>query len=185
VPKTAFASQSKDIDHLIELVGGTPVIIKLLEGTQGVGVVLAESAKAAKSVIEAFYGVRADILVQEFIKESAGWDIRAFVVDGEVIAAMKRQGRDGDFRSNLHRGGSGEAIELTFEEKEAAIQAARALNLSIAGVDLLRSRRGPLILEVNSSPGLKGIETVSNKDVAGKIISYIEKELSKVVKINC
>lgn len=185
VPKTAFASQAKDIDDLIRIVGGTPVVIKLLEGTQGVGVVLAESVKAAKSVIEAFYGVRADILVQEFVQESAGWDIRAFVVDGEVVASMKRQGKDGEFRSNLHRGGSGEPIELTFEEKEAALKAAKALNLSVAGVDMLRSQRGPLILEVNSSPGLKGIESITQVNVADKIIHYIEKELSRVVKISC
>jgi ribosomal protein S6--L-glutamate ligase len=185
VPKTAFASQPKDIDNLITLVGGAPVVIKLLEGTQGIGVVLAESRKAAKSVIEAFYGLKTDILIQEFIKESAGSDIRAFVVNGEVVGAIKRQGKEGEFRSNLHRGGAGEPIELTSEEKEAALKASRALNLYIAGVDMMRSDRGPLILEVNSSPGLQGIESITKIDIAGKIIEFIERETSNLPKINC
>lgn len=183
VPKTAFASQPKDIDSLITLVGGAPLVIKLLEGTQGIGVVLAESRKAAKSVIEAFYGLKADILIQEFIKESAGSDIRAFVVDGEVVAAIMRKGKEGEFRSNLHRGGSGISIELSDAEKEAALRAARALNLSVAGVDMLRSERGPLIIEVNSSPGLEGIENITKIDIAGKIIQYIEKEIVKIPKV--
>jgi ribosomal protein S6--L-glutamate ligase len=184
VPKTAFASQPKDIDNLITLVGGAPVVIKLLEGTQGIGVVLAESRKAAKSVIEAFYGLKTDILIQEFIKESAGADIRAFVIDGEVVGAIKRQGKEGEFRSNLHRGGAGTQIELTNEEREAALKAAKALNLHIAGVDMLRSERGPLILEVNSSPGLQGIETITKIDISGKIIEFIERE-TRLTKINC
>lgn len=184
VPKTAFASQPKDIDNLITLVGGAPVVIKLLEGTQGIGVVLAESRKAAKSVIEAFYGLKTDILIQEFIKESAGSDIRAFVIDGEVVGAIKRQGKEGEFRSNLHRGGAGTQIELSAEETDAALKAAKALNLHIAGVDMLRSERGPLILEVNSSPGLQGIETITKIDISGKIIEFIERE-TQLSKINC
>jgi ribosomal protein S6--L-glutamate ligase len=176
IPKTAFASKATEADYAIKQVGGAPVVIKLLEGTQGIGVVLAETQKAAKSVIEAFHGLKADILIQEFIKESAGADIRAFVVDGEVIGAIKRQGKDGEFRSNLHRGGDGSVIELSQEEIDAALKAAKALQLSIAGVDMLRSNRGPLILEVNSSPGLKGIETITNIDIAGKIVEYIERE---------
>jgi ribosomal protein S6--L-glutamate ligase len=182
IPKTAFASKATEADYIIKQVGGAPVVIKLLEGTQGIGVVLAETQKAAKSVIEAFNGLKADILIQEFIKESAGADIRAFVVDDQVIGAIKRQGKDGEFRSNLHRGGAGEVIQLSQEETEAALKAAKALQLSIAGVDLLRSNRGPLILEVNSSPGLKGIESITNIDIAGKIIEYIEREHSKKVK---
>lgn len=185
VPKTAFASQPKDIENLITLVGGAPLVIKLLEGTQGIGVVFAESRKAARSVIEAFYGLKADILIQEFIKESAGSDIRAFVIDGEVVGAIKRQGKEGDFRSNLHRGGVGTPIELLPEEKSAALKAAKVLNLSIAGVDMLRSERGPLILEVNSSPGLKGIEAITQIDIAGKVIEFIERKISKVANINC
>lgn len=185
VPKTAFASQPKDIDNLITLVGGAPVVIKLLEGTQGIGVVLAESRKAARSVIEAFYGLKTDILIQEFIKESGGSDIRAFVIDGEVVGAIKRQGKEGEFRSNLHRGGAGEPIELSVEEKDAALKAAKALNLHIAGVDMLRSDRGPLILEVNSSPGLKGIESITKIDIAGKFIEFIERETSVLPKLNC
>jgi ribosomal protein S6--L-glutamate ligase len=180
IPKTAFASQSTDAEYIINHVGGTPVVIKLLEGTQGIGVVLAETKKAAKSVIEAFNGLKADILIQEFIRECAGSDIRAFVVDGQVIAAMKRQGKEGEFRSNLHRGGDGELIELNAEERDAALKAAKALQLNVAGVDMLRSNRGPLILEVNSSPGLKGIESFTKIDVAGKIIEYIERECSKI-----
>jgi ribosomal protein S6--L-glutamate ligase len=184
VPKTAFASQPKDIDNLITLVGGAPVVIKLLEGTQGIGVVLAESRKAAKSVIEAFYGLKTDILIQEFIKESSGSDIRAFVIDGEVVGAIKRQGKEGEFRSNLHRGGAGTQIELSADERDAALKAAKALNLHIAGVDMLRSDRGPLILEVNSSPGLQGIETITKIDISGKIIEFIERE-THPSKINC
>jgi ribosomal protein S6--L-glutamate ligase len=154
-----------------------PVVVKLLEGTQGIGVMLAESRKAAKSIIEAFYGLKADILIQEFIKEAAGADIRAFVVDGKVVGAMKRQGKGDDFRSNLHRGGSGVLIKLTKQEKETALAAANALGLAVAGVDMLQSNRGPLIMEVNSSPGLQGIETATQVDIAGKIIQYIEKNI--------
>ncbi|MBX9850292.1 MAG: 30S ribosomal protein S6--L-glutamate ligase [Cytophagaceae bacterium] len=174
VPKTVFASRPDNVEELIQHVGGTPVIIKLIEGTQGIGVVLAETKKAAKSVIEAFYGMNADILVQEFINEAGNADIRAFVVNCEVVGAMKRQGKDGEFRSNLHRGGKGEAVELTPLEKETAIKAARIMGLGVAGVDMIRSSRGPLTLEVNSSPGLKGIETYSTKDIAGKIIEFVE-----------
>lgn len=179
IPKTVFANHPKDIDHLIKEVGGTPVVIKLLEGTQGIGVVLAETKKAAKSVLEAFYGLNANILVQEFIRESQGADIRALVVDGKVVGAMKRQGKEGEFRSNLHRGGEGKAIKLTRDEKNAALKAASALGLSVAGVDMLQSNRGPLILEVNSSPGLQGIETATGVDVAGQIIQYIENNVLK------
>ncbi|WMJ75279.1 30S ribosomal protein S6--L-glutamate ligase [Cytophagaceae bacterium ABcell3] len=179
VPKTAFASQTKDIDSLINNVGGTPVIIKLLEGTQGIGVVLAESKKAAKSVIEAFYGLKADILIQEFIQESAGQDIRAFVINGQVVGAIKRQGHEGEFRSNLHRGGAGHQIELSPQEQEAALNAASVMGLNIAGVDMLLSERGPLIVEVNSSPGLQGIETVTKLDIAGKIIEFLEENQNK------
>ncbi len=174
IPKTAFAKHPKDTGHLIKQVGGAPLIIKLLEGTQGLGVVLAETQKAAKSVIEAFHGLNANILVQEFIKESGGADIRAFVVDGQVVGAMKRQGAEGEFRSNLHRGGTGSVIELSEEEKTAAILSAKALNLRIAGVDMLQSSRGPLIIEVNSSPGLEGIEKATGTDIAGTIVKYVE-----------
>jgi ribosomal protein S6--L-glutamate ligase len=174
LPKTAFANHPRDIEDLIQQVGGTPVIIKLLEGTQGIGVMLAETPKAAKSVIEAFYGMKANILIQEFISESKGADIRALVVGGKVVGAMKRQGKEGEFRSNLHRGGNGVAIRLSKREKETALAAAKALGLDVAGVDMLQSKRGPLIMEVNSSPGLQGIETSTGIDVAGSIIRYIE-----------
>lgn len=174
IPKTAFAKHPKDIPHLIRTVGGAPLIIKVLEGTQGLGVVLAETQKAAKSVIEAFMGMNTNILVQEFIKEAGGADIRAFVVDGKVVGAMKRQGKEGEFRSNLHRGGTSSMIKLKRSENAAAVKAAKAMGLSIAGVDMLQSSRGPLILEVNSSPGLEGIENSTKKDIAGKIIEYCE-----------
>ena len=174
IPKTAFARDPDDVENLIRQVGGTPLIIKLLEGTQGLGVVLAETKKAATSVIEAFMGMNANILVQEFIAEAKAADIRAFVVDGKVIGAMKRQGKEGEFRSNLHRGGGSSVIKLSRAERAAAIKATNALGLKIAGVDLLQSSRGPLVIEVNSSPGLKGIEETTNIDVAGKIIEYIE-----------
>lgn len=177
MPKTAFAYHPKDVDELIKEVGGTPLIIKLLEGTQGIGVVLAETRNTAKSAIEAFYGLDANIMIQEFIKESGGSDIRAFVVDGKVVGAMKRQGKEGEFRSNLHRGGKGRVIKLSREEKEAALQACKILGLDIAGVDMLMSNRGPLILEVNSSPGLEGIEGATGVNIAGKIIEYIERNL--------
>jgi ribosomal protein S6--L-glutamate ligase len=154
IPKTVFANHPKEIDMLIKQVGGTPLIIKLLEGTQGIGVVLAETKKAAKSVIEAFYGLKQNILIQEFIAEAGGADIRAFVVNGKVIGAMKRQGADGDFRSNIHRGGSATKVKLSKAEREIALMATKAMGLSVAGVDMLQSSRGPLVLEVNSSPGL-------------------------------
>lgn len=175
LPVTGFANSSKDIDGLIESVGGAPLVIKLLEGTQGIGVVLTETHQAAKSVIEAFRGLDANILVQEFIKEAGGMDIRCFVVGDRIIAAMKRQGAPGEFRSNIHRGGSATQIKLTPEERSTAIRAAKAMGLRVAGVDLLRSNHGPVIMEVNSSPGLEGIETATEIDVAGKIIEFLEK----------
>jgi ribosomal protein S6--L-glutamate ligase len=175
LPVTGFAHATEDIDGLIKTVGGAPLVIKLLEGTQGIGVVLAETTQAAKSVIEAFRGLDANILVQEFIKEAGGADLRCFVVGGKVIAAMKRQGAKGEFRSNLHRGGSAEKIKLTPEERSTAIRAAKAMGLRVAGVDLLRSNHGPVVMEVNSSPGLEGIEKTTEIDVADRIIEYIEK----------
>ncbi len=175
MPKTAFANEPKDLDNIIEQVGGAPCVIKLLEGTQGIGVILAENQKAAKSVLEAFLKLKANMLVQEFIKESKGADIRAFVVDGQVVGAMKRQAKEGEFRSNLHRGGTASLIKLTSEEKATAIKAAKKLGLGIAGVDMLQSERGPLIMEVNSSPGLEGIEGATGEDIAGKIIQYVER----------
>ncbi len=177
IPKTAFASspKDKDIDSVIEAIGGAPCVVKLLEGTQGIGVILAENQKAAKSVIEAFLKLDASILVQEFIKESRGADIRVFVVDGQIVGAMKRQAKEGEFRSNLHRGGNATVIQLSSEERAIAIKAAKKLGLDIAGVDLLQSDRGPLVMEVNSSPGLEGIEGATGLDIAGKIIEYVER----------
>ncbi|HRG51980.1 MAG TPA: 30S ribosomal protein S6--L-glutamate ligase [Bacteroidia bacterium] len=175
MPKTAFASIPKNIDNVIEQVGGVPVVIKLLEGTQGIGVILAETQRSAKSVIESFLAVNANILVQEFIKEAQGADIRAFVVDGKVVGAMKRQGLPGEFRSNLHRGGKASLLELTKDERETAIKSAKKLGLAVAGVDMLQSSRGPLVMEVNSSPGLEGIENATGVDIAAKIIEYIER----------
>ncbi|HRP52276.1 MAG TPA: 30S ribosomal protein S6--L-glutamate ligase [Fluviicola sp.] len=177
LPKTVFTNYSKNVSHVVDSAGGAPVVLKLLEGTQGLGVVLAENKNAAQSVLEAFNGLKARVIVQEFVKEAKGVDIRAFVVDGEVVGAMKRQGKEGEFRSNLHRGGTASVLELTEEEKQTAIQAARAVGLGVAGVDLLQSNRGPLVLEVNSSPGLEGIEKATGVDIAGKIISYIEKNV--------
>jgi len=174
MPKTAFTNYSKQTSELVKEVGGAPLVIKLLEGTQGLGVVLAETKKAAESVIEAFHNLKARIIVQEFIKEAGGADIRAFVVNGEVVGAMKRQGKEGEFRSNLHRGGNATLIKLSRKEKAAALLAAKSLGLAIAGVDMLQSSRGPLILEVNSSPGLEGIEKATQKDIASKIIEYTE-----------
>ncbi|MDQ3290926.1 MAG: 30S ribosomal protein S6--L-glutamate ligase [Bacteroidota bacterium] len=179
MPKTAFTNYSKDVTQLIAQVGGAPLVIKLLEGTQGLGVVLAETDKAAESVIEAFHNLKARIIVQEFIAESKGADIRAFVVNGEVVGAMKRQGKEGEFRSNLHRGGTGQLIKLSRAEKNAALLAAKVLDLDIAGVDMLQSARGPLILEVNSSPGLEGIEKATKTDIASKIIEYTESLVEK------
>jgi ribosomal protein S6--L-glutamate ligase len=175
LPTTGFAHSPSDIDDLIKLAGGQPLVIKLLEGTQGIGVVLAETKKAAESVIQAFYGLKANILVQEFVQESNGSDIRCFVVDGKVIASMQRFPAHGEFRSNLHRGGRAELVKITKEERQTAIQAAKIMGLSVAGVDIIRSNRGPLVLEVNSSPGLRGIEEATKKDIAGMIIEFIER----------
>ena len=179
LPKTVFTNYSKDVAHVVDSAGGAPVVLKLLEGTQGLGVVLAENQNAAQSVLEAFNGLRARVIVQEFVKEAKGADIRAFVVDGEVVGAMKRQGKPGEFRSNLHRGGTSQIIELSVEEKYTAILAAKALGLGIAGVDMLQSERGPLVLEVNSSPGLEGIEKTTHQNIADKIIQYIEKNVNR------
>ncbi|MCD9466080.1 30S ribosomal protein S6--L-glutamate ligase [Photobacterium iliopiscarium] len=179
MPVTGFASKPDDVKDLLDMVGGAPVVIKLLEGTQGIGVVLAETRKAAESVIEAFMGLKANIMVQEYIKEAGGADIRCFVIGDKVIAAMKRQGAEGEFRSNLHRGGSAALVKITPEERKTAVAAAKIMGLSVAGVDLLRSERGPLVMEVNSSPGLEGIEKATGKDIAGMIIEYIEKHASQ------
>ncbi|MDV3308072.1 MAG: 30S ribosomal protein S6--L-glutamate ligase [Cyclobacteriaceae bacterium] len=183
IPKTIFMDYSKDTEGIVEAVGGAPVVIKLLEGTQGLGVVLAENKNAAKSVIEAFHGVKTRIIIQEFIKEAGGADIRALVVNGEVVGAMKRQAREGEFRSNLHRGGKATLVKLSRQEKHAAVMAARKMGLGIAGVDMLPSKRGPMIIEVNSSPGLEGIEEATNIDIAGKIIRYLEKNARGTKKI--
>ncbi len=185
LPITGFARSASDVDDLINMVGGAPLVIKLLEGTQGIGVVLAETKKAASSVIEAFYGLGNNILIQEFVKEAKGTDIRAFVVDGKVVGAMKRTAKEGEFRSNLHRGGSAEIVTLTRKEKETAVAAARAMGLTVAGVDMLPSSRGPLILEVNSSPGLEGIEKATHKDIAVEIVKYLERqhELKQQTKV--
>ncbi|MEO0456792.1 MAG: 30S ribosomal protein S6--L-glutamate ligase [Cyanobacteria bacterium P01_A01_bin.114] len=176
LPVTGFAHSTKDIDGLINIVGGAPLVIKLLEGTQGIGVVLAETQQAATSVIEAFRGLDANILVQEFIAEAKGADLRCFVIGDKVVAAMKRQGAPGEFRSNLHRGGNAEKIKLTPEERSTAVRAAKTMGLRIAGVDLLRSNHGPVVMEVNSSPGIEGIEKATGLDVAGKIIEFLEKK---------
>jgi ribosomal protein S6--L-glutamate ligase len=175
LPVTGFASNPDDIAHLIAQVGGAPLVIKLLQGTQGIGVVLAETYKAAESVIQAFMGLSANIMVQEFIQEAGNSDIRCFVIGDKVVSAMKRQGPEGEFRSNLHRGGTASLIRLTPEERSTAVRAAKIMGLNVCGVDLLRSNHGPVIMEVNSSPGLQGIEKTSNKDIAGLIIEFIEK----------
>jgi ribosomal protein S6--L-glutamate ligase len=175
MPITGFASKPDDVKDLLDMVGGAPVVIKLLEGTQGIGVVLAETRKAAESVIEAFMGLKANIMVQEYITEAGGADIRCFVIGDKVIAAMKRQGAEGEFRSNLHRGGSASLVKITPEERRTAVDAARIMGLNVAGVDLLRSSRGPLVMEVNSSPGLEGLEAATGKDIAGLIVEFIEK----------
>lgn len=179
LPVSGFAHSTKDIEGLIGIVGGAPLVIKLLEGTQGIGVVLAETYQAAKSVIEAFRGLNANILVQEFIKEADGADLRCFVVGGKVVAAMKRQGGPGEFRSNLHRGGTASAIKLTPEERSTAVRAAKIMGLNVAGVDLLRSNHGPVVMEVNSSPGLEGIEEATQVDVASKIVMFLEKNATR------
>jgi len=173
LPKTVFTNYSKEVKKLIETVGGAPLIVKLLEGTQGLGVVLAPTQKAAESIIQAFHGMKARIIVQEFIKEAKGADIRVLIVNNEVVGAMKRQGKEDEFRSNLHQGGSGKIITLNEEEKRVALAAANAMGLGIAGVDILQSERGPLVLEVNSSPGLEGIEKATGRDIAGKIVDYV------------
>lgn len=174
LPVTGFARNPDDVEGVIEMVGGAPLVIKLLEGTQGIGVVLAETQQAAKSVIEAFMGLDVNILIQEFIKEAGGSDIRCLVLGDKVVAAMKRQGKEGEFRSNLHRGGSAELVKITPEERSTAVRAARVMGLNMAGVDILRSNHGPVVMEVNSSPGLQGIETSTGKDVADMVIRFIE-----------
>lgn len=174
MPKTVFTNYSRDVEEVIEHVGGTPVIIKLLEGTQGLGVVLAETKNAAESVLEAFNGLQARVIVQEFIKEAKGADIRALIVNGQVVGAMKRQGKEGEFRSNLHRGGSANIIKLDADELKLAMNASKALKLPVCGVDMLQSARGPLLLEVNSTPGLEGIEGATGKNIARAIITFIE-----------
>lgn len=179
MPKTVFTNYSTEVRKIIDSVGGPPLIVKLLEGTQGVGVVLAPTFKAAESIIQAFHSMKARVIVQEYIAEAKGEDIRAFVVDGKVVGAMKRKGKEGEFRSNIHRGGSVELIKLSKDERHAALVAAQVMGLSIAGVDLLQSDRGPLVLEVNSSPGLEGIERATQKDIADKIITYVEKGVEK------
>lgn len=175
LPVTTFAHDPKQTEEVIKVAGGAPLVVKLLEGTQGIGVVLADTDRSAKSVVEAFRGANINILVQEFIKEAGGSDIRAFVVGGKVIAAMKRTGAEGDFRSNLHRGGSAEVVKLSPEERSTALRSAKTLGLNVCGVDMLRSNHGPVVMEVNSSPGLEGIEGATGIDVAGKIIEFLEK----------
>jgi len=175
MPVTGFAHAPDDIEDLIKMVGGAPLVIKLLEGTQGIGVVLAETKQAAESVIEAFMGLKANILAQEYIREAGGADIRCFVIGDKVVAAMKRQAREGEFRSNLHRGGTASLVRITPEERSTAVRAAKTVGLNVAGVDVLRSNHGPLVLEVNSSPGLEGIEGATGKDVAAMVIEFIEK----------
>jgi ribosomal protein S6--L-glutamate ligase len=178
MPKTIFASNQSSAKDVIALSGGAPLVLKILEGTQGVGVVLVDSEKAAKSVLDAFYGMDVNLLVQEFIEEAGGADIRAFVVDGEVVGAMKRQGAEGDFRSNLHQGGSATSYTLSRKERATAVAAAKAMGLGVCGVDMIPSKRGPLVMEVNSSPGLEGIEQSTGIDIAGKIMEYIEKNVT-------
>lgn len=174
LPVTAFAHDPKQTEEVLEVVGGAPLVIKLLEGTQGIGVVLADTQRSAKSVVEAFRGANVNILVQEFIKEAGGADIRALVIGGKVVAAMQRQGAEGEFRSNLHRGGSARTMKITPEERSTAIRAAKAMGLNVCGVDMLRSNHGPVVMEVNSSPGLEGVEKATGIDVAKQIIEFIE-----------
>lgn len=175
LPVTGFANKPDDIEDLLHMVGGPPVVIKLLSGTQGIGVVLAETRKAAETVIESFLGLKAEVLVQEYIKEAGGADIRCFVVGEKVVASMKRQGKEGEFRSNIHRGGSAQLVKITPEERSTAVRAAKIMGLNVCGVDILRSNHGPVVMEVNSSPGLEGIETITGKDIASQIIMFIEK----------
>ncbi len=176
LPVTAFAHDPKQASQVINMVGGPPVVIKLLEGTQGIGVVLGETFQSAKSVIEAFRGVNVNIMVQEFVPEAEARDIRAFVIGERVVAAIERKGAEGDFRSNLHRGGSAVPIKITPQERQTAVRAAQTMGLNVSGVDMLRSKHGPLVLEVNSSPGLEGIENATGVDVAGKMIEYLEQK---------
>ncbi|PRY26438.1 SSU ribosomal protein S6P modification protein [Aliiruegeria haliotis] len=175
LPVTTFAYDPKQTAEVVELAGGAPLVIKLLEGTQGIGVVLADSDRSAKSIIEAFRGAKINIMAQEFIKEAKGTDIRALVVGGKVVAAIKRTGAEGEFRSNLHRGGSATLAKISPEERSTAVRAARTMGLAVCGVDMLRSNHGPVVMEVNSSPGIEGVEKATGKDVAGMIIEYIEK----------
>ncbi len=175
LPVTVFAHRTSDPETLVEMAGGAPVVIKLLEGTQGIGVVLGETPKSAESIIQAFGGVKTNILVQEFVKEAGGEDIRCLVVGDKVVASMLRKGREGDFRSNLHRGGSASSVKITPAERATAVQAAKVMGLNVCGVDLLRSNHGPVVMEVNSSPGLEGVEKATGKDVAGNIIEFVEK----------
>ena len=179
LPVTGFAHSTKDINGLLDTVGGPPVVVKLTEGTQGMGIVLAETRKAAESVISAFRQLDANILVQEFIREAGGADIRAFVVGNRVVASMRRQSAPGEFRSNLHRGGTADRIRLTPEERAVAVRAARTMGLDVCGVDLVRSKHGPLVLEVNSSPGLEGIEQATGVNIAGEIIKYVTEGVKK------
>jgi len=175
LPVTTFAHEPKQTEEVVRLAGGAPLVVKLLEGTQGIGVMLADTDRSAKSAIEAFRGAGINILVQEFIKEAGGTDIRAFVIGGKVVAAMKRTGAEGEFRSNLHRGGSAQVIKISPEERSTAIRAAKAMGLNVCGVDMLRSNHGPVVMEVNSSPGLEGVEKATGKDIADMIIQFIEK----------
>ena len=177
IPKTVFSNETKHLEELVKQVGGPPVVLKFLEGTQGVGVVLAETIQGAKSTIEAFHGLKTNVLIQEYIAEAKGADVRVFVINNRVVAAMRRQGREDDFRSNLHRGGFAERVILTLEEEKAAIQAAKALGVKVAGVDLIQSNRGPMIMEVNSSPGLRGIEETTGLNIADLIVAYIEEKI--------
>lgn len=179
IPKTAFADSPLDTKDMISMVGGAPVIIKLLEGTQGVGVVLAETNKAAESVVNAFKSLKANILVQEFVKESKGIDLRCFVIGDKVVAAMERHAAEGEFRANIHLGGTGHNVKITPEERKMAVKAAKAMELRVAGVDIIRSKSGPMILEINSSPGLEGVEGATKKDIAGMMIEYIERRDEK------
>lgn len=181
MPITGFAHAPEDLDDLIKLVGGPPLVIKLIEGTQGVGVVLAETKKAAESVVQTLMGLNANIILQEYIKESKGSDIRCFVVGDKVVAAMQRIAEPGEFRANIHRGGTAKPVQITKKEREIAIKAAKIMGLRMAGIDLLRSDRGPLVLEINSSPGLEGIETATGKDVAAEIIKHIEKNAKRII----
>lgn len=177
LPITGFAHKPDDIQDLIKMVGGAPLVIKLLQGTQGIGVVLAETRKAAESVIESFLGMQISVLVQEFIAEAGGSDIRCFVIGDKVVAAMKRQGAEGEFRSNIHRGGSAKVIKITPEERSTAVRAAKTMGLNVCGVDILRSNHGPVVMEVNSSPGLEGIEAATGKDIASMVILFLERNM--------